>query len=76
MKFLEERNSPSSAEPKSDLEVIDKVRNPGQLTNHIMNTEGRRKERKYRYLRISEIDAACPREWVLGHLMDLRICLA
>lgn len=73
MKFLEERNRSDGADgPSSDLEVIDKIRNPDQLTNHLMNTDGRRKERKYKYLRISQIDGACPREWVIGNLLNLK----
>lgn len=52
--------------------VIDSITDPTKLPHHLLNNYGGRKsERRYKNLRLSEIDAACPREWVLGHLLDL-----
>lgn len=69
MKFLSEH---SLAEAPSKESVLDSISDPTKLPHHLLdNYGGRRSERRYRSLRLSEIDGACPREWVLGHLLDL-----
>lgn len=68
MKFLDSHKT----EMPSTESVIDSITDPTKLPYHLMNDyNGRRQERRYQNLRISEIDGACPREWVLGHLLDL-----
>jgi hypothetical protein len=52
--------------------VLDGISDPRQLPKHFLEvTKGRSQERRYKNLRLSEIDKACPREWVLGHCLDL-----
>lgn len=70
MKFLSNREVYENIPDKRT--VIDGINDPRQLPKHLLDvTGGRRKERRYQSLRLSEIDAACPREWVLGHCLNL-----
>lgn len=63
MKFLsrmvrvEEKHPPLS---------IDNIKDPVALTKSLCNTDGRAKQSKYKYPRISQIGDICIREWVLG----------
>lgn len=70
MKFLTSREV---IEGVPDVQtVIDGIHDPRQLPKHLIDaTKGRSKERRYKSLRLSEIDKACPREWVLGHCLNL-----
>ena len=70
MKFLDDR-SPIDNMPTQES-VLDSITDPTKLPHHLLdNYKGSKQERRYKNLRLSEIDGACPREWVLGHLMDL-----
>lgn len=70
MKFLTNREVISSI--PDHRTIVDGINDPRQLPKHLLNnTGGRSKERRYRSLRLSEIDKACPREWVLGHCLQL-----
>jgi hypothetical protein len=67
MRFLENHETIEFDPDK----VIDGIE-PSKLQYHlsdVFNQEPRKV--KYRSLRLSEIDSACPREWVLGRLLDL-----
>jgi hypothetical protein len=69
VKFL---NSHAIEEMPTQENVIDSITDPRKLPYHLLDDYGgKRSERRYQSLRLSEIDGACPREWVLGHLMDL-----
>lgn len=69
MKFLSDR---SNDEMPSKEKILDSITDPTKLPHHLLdNYGGRRTERRYKSLRLSEIDGACAREWVLGHLLDL-----
>jgi hypothetical protein len=69
VKFLSEHGT---SELPSQDSVIDSITDPTKLPHHLLdNYGGRRSERRYKNLRLSEIDSACPREWVLGNLLDL-----
>ena len=69
MKFLS--NNYIEGMPNQEV-VVDSITDPTKLPHHLLdNYGGRRSERRYQNLRLSEIDGACPREWVLGHLLDL-----
>jgi hypothetical protein len=77
MKFIE-RNSGTrliredEATVPSDTNIIDTIKDPAKLTYHMVGASvGRKKEMRYQSLRLSEIDKACPREYVLGKLMNL-----
>ena len=70
MKFLSDHRSIEGM--PSTENVIDSITDPRKLPHHLLNNYGgRRSERRYKNLRLSEIDGACPREWVLGHLLNL-----
>lgn len=69
MKFLSDNHLEGM--PSQEV-VIDSISDPTKLPHHLLdNYGGRRQERRYQSLRLSEIDGACAREWVLGHLLDL-----
>lgn len=74
MKFLEELVSATS-DSTTELNgssVVTKITDPTQLPYHLLDaTAGRKVERRYKNLRLSEIDGACSREYVLGNLLDL-----
>jgi len=70
VKFLTENRAIEGMPDKEA--VLDSITDPRKLPHHLLeNYGGRRSERRYKNLRLSEIDGACPREWVLGHLLDL-----
>lgn len=74
MKFVKNvrklRVDDASPDVTSNLDVLDKVRDPVALTHSILNTGTEVRKRKYLYLRLSEIDGACAREWVIGQHRD------
>lgn len=49
---------------------LDTLKDPIQLTNGVLNAKGQNRQKKYKFLRLSEIDGACPREWSIGHVTD------
>ena len=78
MKFLD-RSAQSTRLIRGDDErvaddtiVADEIRDPAKLSNYMIDAAvGRKKEMRYRSLRLSEIDTACCREYVLGRLLNL-----
>jgi hypothetical protein len=72
MRFLEEIIASSESTPPVDSSVISQITDPTKLPYHLLDaTSGRRTEKRYKSLRLSEIDGACSREYVLGNLLDL-----
>lgn len=73
MKFLDgdERTRLIRGETERTGSVLDQITDPVQLTHNLMNTQGRQQRRYYKYMRLSEVDTACSREWVIGHLNDV-----
>lgn len=52
-------------------EIVDQIKDPVSLTHNIINTQSQKRVRKFRSLRLSEIETACPRQWVIGHVRDI-----
>ena len=77
MKFLEKSQNKLSGDElatsaSANTEIIDQIKDPVKLSYYLIQaTNDRKKEMRYRSLRLSEIDGACPREYVLGRLLDL-----
>lgn len=71
MRFI--RTDTVDGEDNSSLSMtshLDTLKDPVQLTNGVLNAKGQSRQKKYKFLRLSEIDGACPREWTLGHVTD------
>jgi len=73
MDFLSERLRYLRPEDDPDAVIVDKVSDPSKLTHLVMHTNAGAKQRGYRWLRLSELDGCCPREWVIGHVKDAQI---
>jgi len=57
----------------NDLEVLDSVKSLDKIPYHLLGaSHGRRVTRKYQSVRLSEVDGCCPREYVLGNLLNLQ----
>jgi len=71
MKFLNDKKVVLDGVPDKQT-VLDGITDPRALPRHLIDaTSGRQKTKRYKFLRLSEIDSACMREWVLGHCLDL-----
>lgn len=80
MRFLdkaakEAENTPAS-EPEegySQLSALDSIKEPEKIPYHFLEaSKGRKMTRKYKSIRLSEIDGCCPREYNLGNLLNLQ----
>lgn len=69
MKFLDDVRKVymEGEEDKDYLSMLDNIDDPVAVTNNLMNAQPRVKYKGYNYMRMSEIDRACPREWVIGY---------
>ncbi len=67
MNFLQEDRRTNA--PDAVVQRIDSITDNKQLTNNILNTKDRVRNKRYTHLRMSELDAACPREWTLGYTL-------
>lgn len=54
----------------TEASAMDGITDPVKLTKGIMSAGPQTRVRKYMWLRLSEIDGMCPREWVIGHVND------
>lgn len=72
-KGVREIRLPSEEEPASGsfADVVDQISDPVSLTHNIINTKPQKRVRRFRSMRLSEIEAACPRQWVIGHVRDI-----
>ena len=66
MEFLSERLRFLRPEDDPGTVAIDNVKDPSRLTHLVLNTKVPDRFRAYHYMRLSEIDECCPREWVIG----------
>lgn len=55
-------------EVSQDRLDIDNITDPTALTNNLLGNRIRNSKKKYNFLRMSEVEGACPREWVIGHM--------
>jgi hypothetical protein len=69
MRFIR-TGTPPDIETPSLTSHLDSLTDPVELTSGVLNARGQVREKKYKWMRLSEIDGACAREWVLGHVQN------
>lgn len=81
MKFLERTINEAENIPAevvegittNELEAFDSIDSPDKIPYHLLEaSNGRSVTRKYKSIRLSEVDGCCPREYILGNLLNLQ----
>jgi hypothetical protein len=75
MRFLEsalDENEVVDKSAEDEQILVDQITAPDKLPYHLLDvTKGRKTVRKFKSVRLSEVDRACQREYILGNCLDL-----